>query len=157
MKWPTLTSFQVFLHTQLVTYHPYQRVGAQPHKSSGCDNVRNKVLKYCASLLSSIFQKSLNAGAFPTIWKSVNSCPIHKGGSETSVQNFTITSTLVGPRVWQLVLIWCAKFLLVNYLPICSEFVSVLCFNVFLMKYFYPVIGACVVGCVQNKKKNKKK
>ena len=48
------------------------------------------------------------------------------------------TPTLVGPRVWKLVLILYAKFVLVNYLPICSEFVSVLFFNVFLMKYFYP-------------------
>ena len=44
----------------------------QPHKSSGCDNVGNKVVKYYASPLSiplaSIFQKSLNAGNPPTFF-----------------------------------------------------------------------------------------
>ena len=60
----------------------------QPHKSSGCDNVSNTILKCCASSLSipltSIVQKSLNAGVFPTIWKSTNICPIHKGFSNIS-------------------------------------------------------------------------
>ena len=41
------------------------------------------------------------------------------------------TSTLFGPRVWKLVLIFYDKSLFVNYLPICSEFVSVLFVKMF--------------------------
>ena len=54
----------------------------------------NKVLKYCASPLSipltSIFQKSLHAGVFPT-----NICPIHKGFSNISSEfpsNFNLAN-----------------------------------------------------------------
>ena len=58
--------------------------------------------------------------------------------------------------IGKLVLISYAKFLLVNYLPICSEFLSVPFFNVFLMKYFYLSRYWCLYEAPKGTSKEKK-
>ena len=53
-----------------------------PHKAAGSDQIKPIILKYLSTPLSSIlkhiFQKSLDSGTVPPIWKDANVAPVYK-------------------------------------------------------------------------------
>ena len=71
------------------------------HKTTGLDGVSAKYLKLAAPVLSrsitSILNKSITTGQFPTKWKTGRVTPIHKAGNKSECNNFrpiTILCTL---------------------------------------------------------------
>ena len=63
-----------------------------PNKAAGPDDVESRLLKECAEelapLLSVLFQKSMDVGEVPELWKEANIVPIHKTGSRAVMSNF---------------------------------------------------------------------
>ena len=63
-----------------------------PHKASGPDQLKLIVLqtlhKELAPILEIIFQRSLDQGKLPTIWKEANVSPIFKKGDKTDPANY---------------------------------------------------------------------
>ena len=63
-----------------------------PHKASGPDQLKPIVLqtlhKELAPILEIIFQRSLDQGKLPTIWKEANVSPIFKKGDKTDPANY---------------------------------------------------------------------
>ena len=59
-------------------------VGLNPHKAAGTDKFKPIVLqtlhKELAQILQLIFQRSLDTGKLPDIWKEANVSPIFKQG-----------------------------------------------------------------------------
>ena len=61
-------------------------------KSSGLDNIPNKLLKMAVDIVSQslthIFKKSLCAGIYPNDWKLARVIPIHKNGAKYDLKNY---------------------------------------------------------------------
>ena len=67
-------------------------------KSPGVDNLPARILKTCAYELSiplaHLFNLSLKSGVMPTLWKSANITPVHKGDNRDFVENYRSISLL---------------------------------------------------------------
>ena len=75
-----------------------------PHKAAGPDQLKPIVLHTLAPILQVIFQKSLDSGKLPHIWKEANVSPIlKKGGKLDPANNRPISLTCGGGRVVR----WC--------------------------------------------------
>ena len=68
------------------------RVGLNPHKAAGPDKFKPIVLqtlhKELAPILQLIFQRSLDTGKLPDIWKEANVSPIFKKGGKSDPSNY---------------------------------------------------------------------
>ena len=68
------------------------------NKAVGPDLVHNKLLKSCADLLAPpltiLFNRSINEGKFPKVWKTANVVPIHKKEEKHVVNNYRPISLL---------------------------------------------------------------
>ena len=66
------------------------------NKSSGLDDISNKLLKLAADIVSQslthIFDKSLCTGIYPNDWKLPRVVPIHKSGAKQDVNNLNYLS-----------------------------------------------------------------
>ena len=73
-------------------------IGLNPNKAYGCDGVSPRILKQMATAiakpLTSIFNKSLAASKFPSIWKQANVIPLHKKEARTDPSNYRPVSLL---------------------------------------------------------------
>ena len=62
------------------------------YKSPGPDSLPPRILKECASVLSSslcfFFNKSFSTGKLPHLWKLANITPLSKKGSKTDRNNY---------------------------------------------------------------------
>ena len=71
----------------------------KPHKVAGLDQIKPIILKKRSTQLSSIlkhlFQKSLNTGTLPPIWKDANVAPVYKKGERSNHDNYRPISLLV--------------------------------------------------------------
>jgi len=69
-----------------------------PHKSTGLDGLSSKILKLSAPVianpLTSIFNRSISTGNFPTLWKTARITPVHKSGSHSDKNNYRPISIL---------------------------------------------------------------
>ena len=69
-----------------------------PQKASGPDNISGKMLKETADetavVLTKIFNRGLEQGKFPNMWKTANVTPIHKKNDRTEVGNYRPISLL---------------------------------------------------------------
>ena len=67
-------------------------------KASGCDSISVSMIKICdmsiVELLCLIFEKCLETGSYPSIWKKANVIPIHKKESRQNKCNYRPTSLL---------------------------------------------------------------
>jgi hypothetical protein len=67
-------------------------------KASGPDDINNRILRELANELSapltSLFNKSLNEGYFPSSWKEANVCAIFKKGDPSQTNNYRPISLL---------------------------------------------------------------
>jgi len=67
-------------------------IDLKPHSAPGADNITPLFLKACATEvslpLSLIFEKSMEEGRLPPIWKKMNITPIHKGGRQEIPENY---------------------------------------------------------------------
>ena len=67
-------------------------------KAVGPDLIHNKLLKSCADIiappLAIIFNRSLNEGKFPEIWKTAHVVPLHKKDEKHIVNNYRPISLL---------------------------------------------------------------
>ena len=67
-------------------------VGLNPHKAAGPDKFKPIVLqtlhKELAPILQFIFQRSLDTGKLPDIWKEANVSPIFKKGEKSDPSNY---------------------------------------------------------------------
>jgi intein/homing endonuclease len=63
-------------------------------KSTGCDKIPAKILKYSASVISpyltNLFNSSIGMGIFPSEWKIARVVPLHKKGSRSVLDNYFI-------------------------------------------------------------------
>lgn len=63
-----------------------------PHKATGPDQICGKVLKELseeiATIITCIFQKTLDSGKIPTDWKHANVCPVFKKGDKRNAINY---------------------------------------------------------------------
>ena len=61
-------------------------------ESPGVDNLPARILRTCARELSvpltHLFSLLLKSGVMPTLWKSVNITPVHKGDNRELVENY---------------------------------------------------------------------
>ena len=69
-----------------------------PKKASGPDNISIRLLKECATSITTsltcLFNKSLQRGTLPSEWKLSNVIPIHKKGDNSFVENYRPISLL---------------------------------------------------------------
>ena len=67
-------------------------LGLNPNKAAGPDDMTSRTMKECAKELAphlcKIYQKSLDDGEVPQLWKEANIVPIHKSGSKAIMANF---------------------------------------------------------------------
>lgn len=72
--------------------------GLDPCKGAGSDGIPpvfvNKCSKSLAEPLCMIFNRSLQTGHFPTLWKEALVVPIHKSGDKSAVDNYRPVSIL---------------------------------------------------------------
>ena len=63
-----------------------------PHKAAGPDQIKPIILKNLSTPLSPIlkhlFQKSLDSGTLPPIWKDANVAPVYKKGERSNPANY---------------------------------------------------------------------
>lgn len=68
------------------------------HKGPGPDGIPSLFVKECCDELSEplfiVFNKSLNSGIFPNVWKNAYVVPIHKSGDRTKCENYRPISIL---------------------------------------------------------------
>ena len=61
-------------------------------KSTGCDKIPAKILKYSAFVISpsltNLFNSSIGMGIFPSEWKIARVVPLHKKGSRSVLDNY---------------------------------------------------------------------
>ena len=61
-------------------------------KSTGCDKIPAKILKYSASVISpsltNLFNSSIGMGIFPSEWKIARVVPLQKKGSRSVLDNY---------------------------------------------------------------------
>jgi hypothetical protein len=69
-----------------------------PKKAHGCDEVSISMIKICDESilepLCMIYEKCLESGIYPALWKRANVIPVHKKGSRQSKQNYRPISLL---------------------------------------------------------------
>ena len=69
-----------------------------PTKASGPDNISVRMLQLCPNEMSFIlklfFEKILQSGEFPSMWKQANVQPVHKKGSRQLIKNYRPISLL---------------------------------------------------------------
>ena len=75
--------------------------GLNPHKAAGPDQLKLNIVlqtlhKELAPILKLIFQKSLDTGRLPSIWKNANVSPIFKKGDKTQPANYRPISLTCG-------------------------------------------------------------
>ncbi|CAB3996029.1 Hypothetical predicted protein [Paramuricea clavata] len=79
---PPITDEEVYSHL----------LNFETHKATGLDGLSHKILKISANFitpsLTKVFNNSLSAGVFPTIWKASKIIPVHKAGPLSDVHNF---------------------------------------------------------------------
>ena len=67
-------------------------------KAGGCDNISVHMIKICddsiVEPLCLIFEKSLETGTFPSVWKKANISPVHKKDSRQNRMNYRPISLL---------------------------------------------------------------
>jgi hypothetical protein len=67
-------------------------------KSTGCDKIPAKILKYSAAVilpsLTNLFNSSIGMGIFPSEWKIARVVPLHKKGSRSVLDNYRPISIL---------------------------------------------------------------
>ena len=70
----------------------------ETNKAVGPDLIHNKLLKHCAGILAPplaiLFNRSINEGKFPAIWKTAHVAPIHKKEEKHLVHNYRPISLL---------------------------------------------------------------
>ncbi len=70
-------------------------------KATGPDQLSGKVLKECAAQLAPsltlLFNKSLQLGIVPDLWKSANVAPVHKKNEKSNAENYRPISLLCLP------------------------------------------------------------
>lgn len=68
------------------------------NKGSGSDGIPPFFWRHCAQSLALpiaiIFNRSLNEGTFPALWKSAHVVPVHKKGSRAEIENYRAISIL---------------------------------------------------------------
>ena len=104
---PNLSSPDVvntnLLLTVTTTYFLVQGIlsNLDTSKSPGGDNLPARILKTCAKELSvhltHLFNSSLGSGVMPSLWKSANITPVHKGDNRKLVENYRSFSLLPIP------------------------------------------------------------
>lgn len=90
--------------------------------TSGPDGIPPAVLKCCAEVLlpplKTIFQKSLNYGHFPTLWKNSYIIPIHKSGNKNEISNYRPIAKLSAiPKLFE-------SIIYSAIMPICKRLIS---------------------------------
>ena len=85
-------------------------VGLNPHKAAGPDKFKPIVLQTLqnelAPILQLIFQRSLDTGKLPDIWKEANVSPIFKKGEKSDPSNYRpIHSPVSFVRSWSTLLL----------------------------------------------------
>ena len=86
-KYPSISDINIEVHgvVKLLT-------NLNMNKTSGPDNIANKVLKACteelAPITSHIFQLSLATGELPSDWRNANITPIFKKGDKHTASNY---------------------------------------------------------------------
>ena len=69
-----------------------------PTKATGLDGINPKLLKYCATTLTSplhhLFTQCLSQSNIPSEWRTHSITPIHKSGDKTSITNYRPISLL---------------------------------------------------------------
>ena len=69
-----------------------------PKKANGCDEVSILMIKICDESilepLCMIYEKCLESGIYPALWKRANVIPVHKKGSRQSKRNYRPISLL---------------------------------------------------------------
>ena len=72
--------------------------GLDSKKASGCDNISVFMIKICdisiVEPLCLIFEKCLETGTYPSIWKKANIIPVHKKESRQNKKNYRPISLL---------------------------------------------------------------
>jgi hypothetical protein len=88
--------------------HGIQRLlnNINPHKASGPDNISGRILKdlqnFTASILTIIFQTSLQIGCIPSNWKHTNVAPAYKKGDKYSAVNYRpISLTCISCKIME--------------------------------------------------------
>ena len=68
------------------------------NKAHGYDDISASMIKICdcsiVEPLCLIFEKCLDTGKYPSIWKKANIVPVHKKGSRQSKKNYRPISLL---------------------------------------------------------------
>ena len=60
-----------------------------PHKDAGPDQIKHIILKITLSpILKHLFQKSLDSGTLPPIWKDANVVPVYNKGEHSNPANY---------------------------------------------------------------------
>ena len=79
-----------------------------PNKAPGHDNISIRLLKECATSITTsltcLFNKSLQHGTLPSEWKLSNAIPVHKKGDKSFVENYMTNFLIV--RYCILIILW---------------------------------------------------
>ena len=100
----TLPNFQPICHALLQSFEiDREKVTSlirelDTTKAHGCDDISISMIKICDTSivepLCLIFEKSLETGVYPSMWKKANIVPVHKKGSRQDKQNYRPISLL---------------------------------------------------------------
>ena len=73
------------------------------NKAHGCDDSSASMIKICDSSivepLCLIFEKCLDTGKYPSIWKKVNIVPVHKKGSRQNKNK--LSTNFLASNIWK--------------------------------------------------------
>ncbi|CAB0006769.1 unnamed protein product, partial [Nesidiocoris tenuis] len=125
-----------------------------PSKGMGPDGVPPLLLKHCPSMaipLTSLFNKSLEIGSFPQVWKTAFLTPIHKSGSKSVVSHYRPISTLSTiPKMFEkLVLAETAPLIYPTITPNQHGFIPGRSTVTNLLSFQEYVLSAFEAGCPQ--------
>ena len=101
---PSLNKFKEFIDSKLPTTaqliippvsqeYVFESLSKlDPHKSTGLSGVSSKILNFSATVivspLTSIFDRSIITGVFPSQWKKARITPVFKSGSHSDKNNY---------------------------------------------------------------------